>query len=195
MRDDRGSGTPGPSGRVHPGVYGMIARMRPTLPDSPALTALRETSPEDRAAEVRRAKAFVQAAQLYLSWAEMGERLAAVFDALATGKAAPSEALPVLAASSVSLDAGFRPSLRQSILAVMAEDPERTWKKSEIMAQLKNHGWEPRGGKPSSQLATRLSEMRERGEVHRESVGYYRLAGSAYFQARLVAEASHEAPG
>jgi hypothetical protein len=170
--------------------------MRPDLPDSSTLQALRATSPEDRAAEVDRARAFVQAAQLYLNWAEMGQQLVQVFDMLAGSPNGESRSPYVdysvietkttvgsgkslaAAANSAQQIANYytgRPSLRKAILAVMAEDPERVWKKSEIMAQLKNHGWEPKGGKPSSQLATRLAEMIGRGEVRRVSVGHYTL--------------------
>ena len=39
-------------------------------------------------------------------------------------------------------------------------------------------GWESRGQKPEAQLATRLAEMIDRGEIVRVSVGHYMLAES-----------------
>jgi hypothetical protein len=75
-----------------------------------------------------------------------------------------------------------RPSLRQAILLVLSSE-RRVWRKREIFEALKNSGWEPRGQKPEAQLATRLAEMINRGEVVRVSMGHYVLA-DAYHELR-----------
>src|SRR5215211_5198683 len=64
------------------GVHARILLMRPSLPDSPPLNALRGMTPNDVAAEVERAKRFVSASQKYLTWVELGQELFAEFDLL-----------------------------------------------------------------------------------------------------------------
>lgn len=153
--------------------------MRPVLPDTPALQDLMRRSEEDLRSEVETAVRFRQAADTYLAWAQLSQQLKAQWAALRPGPPGQvvrlgvaqerDEALPITVGN------GAKPSLRRAIILVMMSDPNRVWAKREIFAALKENGWEPRGGKPSSQLATRLAEMIERGEVERVSYGHYRL--------------------
>ena len=164
-------------------MWVLLRTVEPEVPGTPVVRALREMTPEDRAAEVVRARRWLQASQTYLAWAEMGQQLASEFDQLAASHNGRPVVVEARAATAVTVSANSdgtlaRPSLRRAVHMILSTDPEKVWKKSEIMDALKQRGWEPRGGKPSAALATRLSEMIERDEAKRVSYGHYRLTGN-----------------
>jgi hypothetical protein len=167
--------------------------MRPRVPASPVLTALRDMSHEERQAEISKARGIMRAWDHYLSWLQMGDALATEFEAIENGVEPPEDADVRLVLTQSFRDVKrrmheitheqieitppeqTRPVLRQGIKLVMATNPAKVWKKSEIMDALKRRGWEPKGTKPSSQLATRFAEMIEKDELVRVAVGHYRL--------------------
>jgi hypothetical protein len=144
---------------------------------------------DDLATEVELAKRFFQAAETYLAWARMSEQLAEQLAALESGGVVSEPVTPGggraggIAPTEVigpTHDIGVRngrPSLRRAILMVMQTEPQRVWRKREIFAGLTERGWESKGQKPTAQLATRLWEMVERGEVERVEYGLYALPG------------------
>jgi hypothetical protein len=154
--------------------------MKPELPDSPALQELMAKSPEDLRDEVEKAQRFRQAADTYLTWAQLSEQLQSQWASLGNSRDVTVKAVPVVAAASAPSPSvevrNGRPSLRRAILLVLSSKREAVWRKREIFKALKDSGWEPRGQKPEAQLATRLAEMINRGEVVRVSVGHYMLA-------------------
>jgi hypothetical protein len=132
---------------------------------------------------VEKAQRFRQAADTYLTWAQLGEQLRTQWASLGESPrpvvvAAPAATATASAPAPTIETRNGRPSLRRAILAVMAVEPTRVWRKKQIFLALKNMGWESRGQKPEAQLATRLAEMIERGEIVRVSVGHYMLADS-----------------
>jgi hypothetical protein len=140
------------------------------------------------ASEIEVARRFFQAAETYLAWARMSEQLAEQLLALESGVSetpipggataggfSPGEV--VEPTRGIGLDRNGRPSLRRAILMVMQTEPDKIWRKREIFAGLTERGWESKGQKPTAQLATRLSEMVERGEVERVEYGLYALPG------------------
>jgi hypothetical protein len=161
----------------------ILGTVKPAIPDSPALKQLLDRSLEDLQAEVRAAQRFRQAADTYLAWAQMAVQLSMQLDALNNGEepapgpqtARIGQAVETNVALPITPASNGRPSLRQAILLVLSAQPNKVWQKREIMATLKEDGWEPRGQKPSAQLATRLAEMINRGEIERVKVGHYRL--------------------
>lgn len=156
--------------------------MKPALPETAALEELLSKSVEELADEIEVAKRFLALADTYLAWAQMGQQLVAQWEAVrGADYREPDgyiyrEGLRRITVLRAPRQENGRPSLRQAILATMGASPPGTvWKKSQIFKALKDTGWEPRGQKPSAQLATRLAEMIERGEIERVSVGHYRL--------------------
>jgi hypothetical protein len=153
--------------------------MKPELPDSPALQELMAKSPDELKAEVEKAQRFRQAADTYLTWAQLSEQLRSQWASLGESRRVIEETATVHATATMSASEAVvtngRPSLRRAILLVLSSK-RRVWRKREIFKALKDSGWEPRGQKPEAQLATRLAEMINRGEVVRVSVGHYMLA-------------------
>jgi hypothetical protein len=158
--------------------------MKPVLPDTRSLQELLARTPEELRAEVEAAQRFRQAADTYLAWAQLSEQLrnqvaglqeprdAEVIDLVVTGIKAYPATPPA-----VEVRNG-RPSLRRAILALMHTRPDDIWRKREIFRSLQENGWEPRGQKPEAQLATRLAEMIDRGEIERVSLGHYQLTAA-----------------
>ncbi len=167
----------------------ILDLVKPSVPDTPVLRDIRTRSDADFEAEAAVALAFKRAADTYLSWVNLSRQLRddlGAVDAVVRGE--QNGDLPLIEEAKRLGESPIngRPSLRQAIRVVMHRaGPDHIWKKAELMEELKKHGWEPRGGKPGAQLATRLAEAIERGEITRESVGHYKLAGSAYVQAAL----------
>lgn len=58
---------------------------------------------------------------------------------------------------------------------IMADDPHRRWRKSEVFAALEEHGWLPEGRTPDKQLTNRITEMVRRGELERHGQGVIAL--------------------
>lgn len=143
-------------------VTAILARMPKPAPLADSLVAT--LSEEQFQREIRAAELQITQGQARLSWARMGLQLRREAEAATNGHKEPDP-----------LMGGVRPTLRKAILMVMHEHPRRVWKKSEIFGKLKEREWAPQGTKPSSQVATRLAEMIDRGEVERVSVGHYRL--------------------
>lgn len=173
--------------------------MKPSIPETPSLRELQNRSAEELAAEVKSAERFLQTAETYLAWVRLSQQLVEQLQELdsdvvaetpkpggvTTGGIAPTEVVGT--ARNLGVHDG-RPSLRRAVLMVMQTDPDKVWRKREIYAALKERGWLGRGQKPSAQLATRLSEMNERGEIVRVEYGYYALptAESVVAQSALV---------
>lgn len=165
--------------------------MRPRLPDSEALRNLHIQSWDE---EIANAERFFQTAETYLAWARLGAKLEAQLESLGFPQdhATPAKPTPGhdgpfgggRAVSNAQLGInGKRPSLRRAILLLLTPDgPGRVWAKSEIMEALREAGWEPQGGKPSAQLATRLAEMIDRGEIERVRLGHYRVTAQGTAQ-------------
>jgi hypothetical protein len=167
----------------------MFPLVKPQVPETPGLRQLQDRSEEDLAAEIETAEQFLQTAETYLAWARMGAQLVSQLKALqgnlstSLGKIGEqADAMVSLAAAAkttrnIGTHAG-RPSLRRAVLMVMSTEPERIWRKRDIMQALRDTGWESRALKPSAQLATRLSEMVERGQLVRIEHGHYALPSS-----------------
>jgi hypothetical protein len=169
--------------------------MRPTVPDTPALRAVRTF---DHSTEVKVAQLFLSAAETYVAWAQLGEKLSADLDAIdkiGRGDNGALAALDELLSPPTEKDQPTGvPSLRRSILMVMQLSPNRTWRKADLMGALMQRGWAPKGIKPTATLSTRLAEMIERGEVVRVSVGHYKLAGVARMEENLAERSAQGTP-
>lgn len=107
-----------------------------------------------------------------LAWYEAGRRLFG--DTPPDPDVEPS--LPGMASGSTSSNEnGKKPTLRQAILAVMREEPNKTWKTETVISELRHRGWLPGG--PNGEHLTRsmLAQMHRKGQARRIDRGRYRL--------------------
>jgi len=141
--------------------------MNSTPPIAPAVIAKRigELRTEVDAVETRLA-----ALRAELAWYEDGKRLFG--DAPRDPDAEPP--LPGLDPEPSPVN-GAKPTLREAILTIMAERPNKTWPVESVIAELRQREWLPTGTHAEHRTRSTLAQMHRKGQAKRMDRGRYRL--------------------
>jgi hypothetical protein len=105
-----------------------------------------------------------------LEWWETGQRLFGDEGGVAENGAAPPDPAP-----SVKASHGKGPSLRQAILLILGEEPRKTWKTDQVIAELRRREWFPSGDNAEHHTRSMLAHMHRKGQARRMARGAYRL--------------------
>jgi hypothetical protein len=103
-----------------------------------------------------------------LDWWETGQRL---FGAAETDSASARETAQPAASDA----ADGKPTLRAAILAVLGQEPRKTWKTEAVIAELRRRGWLPKGEYAEHHTRSMLAQMHRKGQARRVDRGQYRL--------------------
>ncbi len=60
------------------------------------------------------------------------------------------------------------PPLKQAILLVLDEDPDRVWDRELLLTELNRRGWGPGGSNPRNTLTSRLRDLEKEHKLHRQ---------------------------
>lgn len=107
-----------------------------------------------------------------LEWYETGRQL------FANEQPEPSAELPLEEPPEVSDGAssnGSRPPLRNRILAVLGQEPRKTWKTDAVIAEMRRRDWLPGGNYAEHHVRSMLAQMHRKGQARRMGRGMYRL--------------------
>lgn len=106
-----------------------------------------------------------------LAWYEDAQRLFG--DASPNPDVEPS--LPGLGDSPGASPNGSKPTLRQAILTVMREQPNKTWKVEAVIGELRRRDWLPAGAHGEHHTRSMMAQMHRKGQAKRIDRGRYRL--------------------
>lgn len=142
--------------------------MNSAPPIPPAVIAKRigELRTEVDAAETRMA-----ALRAELAWYEDAKRLFG--DAPRDPEV--ERPLPGLGNEEAARANGAKPTLREAILTVMRERPNKTWPVESVIAELRQRDWLPTGTHAEHRTRSTLAQMHRKGQAKRMDRGRYRL--------------------
>ena len=107
-----------------------------------------------------------------LEWWEKGQRLFVL-------EPEPQEPLPLNEdadeESAPTSSNGTKPTLRGAILAVLGQEPRKTWKTEAIIAELQRRDWMPGGEYADHHVRSMVAQMHRKGQARRMGRGMYRL--------------------
>lgn len=103
-----------------------------------------------------------------LEWWETGRKL------FADELSAPSDELPLEVAETASSN-GDKPPLRNRILAVLGQEPRKTWRADAVIAELRQRDWLPGGENAEHHVRSMLAQMHRKGQARKMGRGTYRL--------------------
>jgi hypothetical protein len=70
---------------------------------------------------------------------------------------------------------GDKPTLRQAILTIMREQPNKTWAVESVISELRRRTWLPSGANGEHRTRSVLAQMHRKEQVKRIQRGRYRL--------------------
>lgn len=111
-------------------------------------------------------------AKAELEWWEQGHRL--FFSEDGAGTSAPAEL--DLDIEPVAPTNGTPTTLRKRVLAVFAQEPRKTWKTKDIIAELRRRELMPVGKYAENHVQKMVAQMGRTGELRKVARGMYRLA-------------------
>ncbi len=166
------------------GDSGTLNPMTAKVPLPPDLITAKVDELQDR---IDAAEQELERLRVELEWWETGRRLfgeEAEAEEESAQVAEPSPAKPSeegkgedgtpAAEDSVDRSTNARPTLREALLTILQEQPNKTWPNDDMLAEMERRGWMPSGKNAQQHVRSMLAEMHRKGQARRVGHGRYR---------------------
>jgi hypothetical protein len=104
-----------------------------------------------------------------LEWWETGQQL------FGEAPEEPTDRLPLETSEETTATNGAKPSLRTRILLILSQEPRKTWKTEDVIAEMGKRDWLPGGEYAEHHVRSMLGQMHRKGQARRMGRGMYRL--------------------